>query len=166
VLIFGRKVIKSGLATQVNKKRKSIVIDNSWEICGKEEESVEHALIWCNHAVFLREAMRQYWALPDDEQLRDFIAASFLHRVDALDTDSAAQWLLLLWRTWQVRNNITHESEKLSFAGSVSFLRKYWCKADPHGKLPCLFSLVQGSLDGKGANQVDGTARGLVEDQC
>jgi hypothetical protein len=60
---------------------------------------VEHALIWCNHAIFLREAMRQYWALPDDEQLRDFTAASLLHRVDALDTHSAAQWLLLLWRT-------------------------------------------------------------------
>jgi hypothetical protein len=43
--------------------------------------------------------MRQYWALPDDEQLRDFTAASLLHRVDALDTHSAAQWLLLLWRT-------------------------------------------------------------------
>ncbi|RLN28240.1 hypothetical protein C2845_PM05G26920 [Panicum miliaceum] len=37
-----------------------------------------------------------------------------------------ARVLLLLWRTWQVRNNLTHDSEKLSFGGSVMFLKKYW----------------------------------------
>jgi hypothetical protein len=30
--------------------------------------------------------------------------------------DTGARILLLLWRTWQVLNNITHEAEKLSFA--------------------------------------------------
>jgi hypothetical protein len=60
VLIFGWNVIKNGLATQVNKKHCSIVIDNTCTICGREEESIEHALLCCDHTTILREAMRQH----------------------------------------------------------------------------------------------------------
>jgi hypothetical protein len=34
--------------------------------------------------------------------------------------------LLLLWWMLQVPNNITHDSEKLSFTSSVCFLSRYW----------------------------------------
>jgi hypothetical protein len=64
--------------------------------------------------------------------------------------------LLLLWRSWQVRNNITHDTEKLSIVGSVRFLQKYWLEVcsvrqregfDPKGKRAVVDSLVAGRKD-------------------
>jgi ribonuclease HI len=154
VLIFGWKVINNGLATQVGKKSRSIVVDSTCTICGREDETIEHALLWCNHAATLREAMRLHWQLPDEEQLRNFTPLSLLQRLDALSTDASAQLLLLLWRTWHVRNTITHGNDKLSFEGSIKFLQKYWTelcevrqqgsRSDQHGKLPCVDSLTAG----------------------
>ncbi|KAF8776631.1 hypothetical protein HU200_003355 [Digitaria exilis] len=69
--------------------------------------------------------MRQFWSLPDEEQCRRLSTNSLLTLLDCLGTDDAARLLLLLWRTWQVRNNITHGSEKLSVEGSLRFLQRY-----------------------------------------
>jgi hypothetical protein len=63
VLIFGWKVINNGLASQVNKRTRNIVTYSTCEICGKEDESTTLALINCNHATALRDAMRQFWPL-------------------------------------------------------------------------------------------------------
>jgi hypothetical protein len=152
VLIFGWKVIKNGLATQASKKQRTIVVDSTCTICDREKESTMHALLWCDHTVSLREAMRQFWPLPDEQQLRSLSSYSLLHHLTSVGTDEAARLLLLLWRTWHVRNCITHDSEKLSFEGSVKFLRKHWTelcdirqqggRTDPHGKLPTSDSLV------------------------
>jgi hypothetical protein len=149
ILIFGWKVINNGLASRMNKISRHIVTIGTCEICGREDESIMHALLWCNHAVSLREAMRQYWELPDEEQYRSMAPSSLLHILETL-----GRVLVLLWRTWQVRNDITHENGKFSIEGSVSFMRRYWvelCNArqedghgDLHGKSPVLDSLVAG----------------------
>jgi hypothetical protein len=138
----------------MNKISRHIVTIGNCEICGREDESIMHALLWCNHAVSLREAMRQYWELPDEEQYISMAPSSLLHILDSLETDMAARVLLLLSRTWQVRNDITHEKGKFSIEGSVSFMRRYWVKlcnarqedghGDLHGKSPVLDSLVAG----------------------
>ena len=61
--------------------------------------------------------MRQVWTLPDEEIYRQFTPESLLTIIDGLDVDGAAKVLLLLWRTWQVRNNLTHDIEKYTIDG-------------------------------------------------
>ncbi|OEL34386.1 hypothetical protein BAE44_0004595 [Dichanthelium oligosanthes] len=66
--------------------------------------------------------------------------------------DDAAKLLLLLWRTWHVRNQITHNSGMPSVTCSVRFLQKYWDELchikiedgvyDSKRKKPVLSSLV------------------------
>jgi hypothetical protein len=48
-----------------------IVNVSTCEVCGTEGESIAHALIRCNHAKALREAMRQFWELPDEQQFSE-----------------------------------------------------------------------------------------------
>ena len=126
VLIFGWKVANKGLATQDNKKRRGIEISSICKICGMEEESSMHALVRCYHARSLREAIREEWPLPTESFFLSLTPESLIVSTVSQDVDMGARVLLLLWRTWQVRNNITHEKEKLSFAKSVGFLTKYW----------------------------------------
>lgn len=126
--VFGWKLMNNGLATQENKKHRSIITMSTCEVCGMEEESVVHAVARCGHVVALREAMRKVWSLPDEEQYLCLTTRNLLPLLDHLSTDEAARVLLLLWRSSQVRNNITHSSEKLSIVGSVRFLQKYWAE--------------------------------------
>ena len=98
--------------------------------------------------------MRQVWTLPDEEIYRQFTPESLLTIIDGLDVDGAAKVLLLLWRTWQVRNNQTHDTEKYTIDGSVCFLLKYWAELcdiqqkastfDAKGKRPMSDSLAAG----------------------
>ncbi|CAO2192714.1 unnamed protein product [Urochloa humidicola] len=152
ILVFGWRVMNNGLATQRNKRSRSIVPNSCCEICGMEDETVAHALVQCQHAKLLRQAVRTHWpSLPDELQCTRLQPENLLATLNGLDVDAGAKLLLLLWRTWQVRNNITHESEKFSIVGSVNFLLKYWqevCSvrqqqkgSDPHGKSPVLDSL-------------------------
>ncbi|CAN6177270.1 unnamed protein product [Urochloa humidicola] len=158
VLNFGWKVAQNGLATQDNKKRRKLEVLSTCTICGMMEENAMHALVWCGHAQTLREAMRDEWDLPNEEFFRRLNPENLISMVTELDIDAGARVLLLLWRTWQVRNNITHASDKLSFAGSVSFLKKYWLELcsirqggeqpDRHGKSCLTNSLVAGRSGG------------------
>ncbi|CAN6175074.1 unnamed protein product [Urochloa humidicola] len=135
ILNFGWKLIHNGLATRESKRRRSIVVESGCQVCGTEFESAMHAVIRCNHAKFLRMAMREVWSLPEEEQLCVQTPESLLPLIINLGVDDGAKLLLLLWRTWQVRNNITHEIEKLSFESSMRFLTKYWeelCTVPPY----------------------------------
>jgi ribonuclease HI len=154
VPIFGWRAANNGLAVQSNKKRCKICITSSCEICGMEEESVMHALVRCGHASVLRSAMREIWDLPNELQLLNMTPDSLLSMVVEAGIDQGSKLLLLLWRTWYVRNKITHNSDKLSFVASVSFLQKFWeelCDVrqqsgirDTIGKKPVVVSLCAG----------------------
>ncbi|OEL21790.1 hypothetical protein BAE44_0017187 [Dichanthelium oligosanthes] len=69
--------------------------------------------------------MRQFWELPNEEQSLNQLPETLVYLLLGLDTDAAAKLLLLLWRAWHVRNNLTRDDGKLSFAGSVKFLCRY-----------------------------------------
>ena len=112
ILVFGWKAMHNGLATQENKRRRRIISDGRCEICGKETESTEHALLRCDHTGALRAAMRKFWSLPDEEQFLSLTSESLLSFVDHLGTDGGAKVILILWRSWQVRNILVHDSDK------------------------------------------------------
>jgi hypothetical protein len=153
VAVFGWRVINNGLATQVNKNHNKICLTSTCEVCGMEDETVMHALISCGHAVTLRSAMREVWELSDEEKLLHLTKGLLPLIIDA-GTDVGARLLLLLWRTWYVRNNITHNTDKLTFAASVGFLQRFWMElcdvrqqkgfSDPKGKKPVSKTLCIG----------------------
>jgi hypothetical protein len=64
VRIFAWRLSHEGLATQENRKRRTLVENARCSICGREEESGYHATIRCTKAWALHLDMRKYWAIP------------------------------------------------------------------------------------------------------
>lgn len=155
VLIFGWIVANDGLAMEVNKKSRKL--------------QGQVLVLSASGRRNLRAAMRQVWELPKEEDFLQLIHSGLPGLIDRIGTDMGARVLLLLWRSWQVRNNITHDTEKLSIVGSVRFLQKYWLELcsvrqregfDPKGKHAVVDSLVAGrngaSLGGPGSGSYQG----------
>lgn len=63
--VFAWRLIHNGLATKVNKWRRTLATDRTCDISGNADEDEHHAVICCNHALALRSAMRPLWALPE-----------------------------------------------------------------------------------------------------
>lgn len=125
VRIFGWKFINKVLATRRNKFVRHLEQSGTCQICGMEEETEAHAMFRCPHAKGLRDAMSEHWKLPSKSQYVGLQLEGLLHVLSDLDVDQKAQ-LLLLWRTWYVRNQIVHNEGRPTIEGSVAFLRKLW----------------------------------------
>jgi hypothetical protein len=67
--------------------------------------------------------MRDLWALPGEKELS--YSGRLLRIIDKVDTEMASKLILLLWRAWFVRNELTHSGRKLSIVASVGFLKNY-----------------------------------------
>ena len=125
--MFAWKVIHNGLATQANKKARCLEHQSTCIVCGDECEDGYHAIMQCPHAVNLRTAMRMKWQLPAERDLKFSGPIWLLRIVDAQPVDKAA-CLLIFWRAWFIRNELTHSLRKISIEGSISFLENYWEK--------------------------------------
>ena len=145
VRIFAWKLIHGGIATKCNKKKRKISRDGICDLCGRAEESEHHAVVNCGHAASLREAMRKLWDLPSDDILTFSGPEWLLLLIDRVNMEEAAQLLLILWRSWFVRNELTHGGRWIPIESSVSFLASYWESLssikhgrpdDPKGKKP------------------------------
>lgn len=139
VKIFAWRLTHEGLATKENKFRKTIEVVATCDICGMADETGYHATVVCPHARWLRDAVRSQWKLPTEEQLRWTGPSWLLILLSTLDVDEAAQLLLLLWRTWFVRNEITHGAKAPAVTASMGFLMTYWGGVvfSPNAKHPC-----------------------------
>ena len=125
VRIFAWKLIHGGLASKCNKKRRKITQEPIYDLCGRKEETEHHAVIRCDHAYILREAMRECWDLPPEEMLKYSGAEWLLLLIDKVDARAAASLILILWRALFVRNGLTHSGKWLPIMGSVTFLSGY-----------------------------------------
>jgi hypothetical protein len=66
--------------------------------------------------------------------------------IDKNDPKVASRLILILWRAWFIRNELTHSNRCLSISNSVSFLLYYW---------DTLFTVRQDTvLDSKGKRLV------------
>lgn len=126
VRIFAWKLIHGGLATKSNNKKRGITHNGVCDLCGSAEESEHHAVITCNHALALREAMRECWDLPLEDELSFSGPEWLLQLIDMNNAGEAARLILILWRAWYVRNELTHGGRWIPTEGSVSFLSGYW----------------------------------------
>lgn len=111
-------------ATQANKVSHKMEMLKTCVLCGGIED-VHHAIVNCPHARSLRQAMRDLWALPGEKELSYSGHEGLLRIIDKVDTEMASKLILLLWRAWFVRNELTHSGRKLSIVASVGFLKNY-----------------------------------------
>jgi hypothetical protein len=94
-------------------------------ICGMEKESVAHALFRCNHARILWEVMSQCWSLPSPAAFyiqsptwfQEVLLQASDHMIDNI--------MLVAWRVWYARNEVTHGKSLPPIEGSKNFLCSY-----------------------------------------
>ncbi|TVU49286.1 hypothetical protein EJB05_00593, partial [Eragrostis curvula] len=115
----------NGLPTRANKKYRHIEKQSACELCGAANEDVFHALICCPHAVALRHALSEVWELPEQADLLDTGPEWLLGLLIKYPADVMANFVMMLWRVWNVRNGALKAGEKISIEGSVIFLTRY-----------------------------------------
>lgn len=86
------------------------------------------------------------WELPSTYGLDLANREWLLHLLYSCKKESRDKLILVLWRSWYVRNQIMHDEPDHSVVGSVLFLRSYYAslssvskqagKADVKGKKP------------------------------
>lgn len=95
------------------------------QLCGCANEDVLHAVINFPHAKALRFGMRDLWELPGEEDLIHLGPDWLLLLLDRYEGQICANFLMLIWRCWNVRNSVLMAGESISIGGSVIFLSRY-----------------------------------------
>ena len=125
VCVFAWKAARGALATKENKQRRQLEHDEICTICGQEIESNFHALVRCPHARNLWTAMRSVWDLPGDDLLKGTEPEWLLLCIQQLNETQRMLFLMLLWRIWHVRNELTHNKPIIPVEASKKFLCSY-----------------------------------------
>ena len=89
------------------------------------EEDSYHALVACNHARSIWEAMRRVWALPCDQLLINSGKELLLNLLINCNDAERDRVLMLIWRICQLRNDLTHDKEVPPVAATVDYLESY-----------------------------------------
>jgi hypothetical protein len=126
VTVFAWKVIRNGLPTNANKNYRHIAQDSCCELCGFPTEDCFHAVITCPHAVALRYELRKQVALPAKDDLKNVGPEWLLMLLRRYDADTNLNFLMLIWRCWNLRNSVIQiqAGEGISIKGSVRFLTR------------------------------------------
>jgi len=98
------------------------IIVSSCEICGWWYEDRYHATMVCPHAVALCERMSESWRIPEDDDLNFSGPEWLLILLDKYTEVEVANLLMVMWRSWFVRNRITRSGKQVSVDDSVQFL--------------------------------------------
>ena len=110
VRFFAWKLSKNILPTKQNKCKRRLEVEDTCDLCGLASETSFHAVVSCPRANDIRQAMRNYWLLPDEEQFVFSGPDWLLLLLDWCDPEPKENTLLMLWIDWSVHNNITHNS--------------------------------------------------------
>lgn len=70
--------------------------------------------------------MKKKWGLPDLDQFPTDDSDWILFLLDNTDAETRDKLLLVLWRAWYVRNQITHNEPNHSVSGSIVFLESLY----------------------------------------
>ncbi|KAI5003478.1 hypothetical protein ZWY2020_030638 [Hordeum vulgare] len=123
--IFAWRVATKTLPTKENKWKRTLELDNTCSICGREAEDEFHATVSCTKARTLREGIRVHWALPDEDKFQ-FTGVDWLQNLlGKCDNETRRRILLMMWRAWWLRDDCIHADGKALIGQSVCFLVKY-----------------------------------------
>ena len=125
VRVFAWSAARESLVTQATKNRMHMEQDPTCVLCGHAVEDVHHALVQCPHAVALWAAMRDYWDLPTIEDLCDAAPEWLFRLLDNLSDVQRLASLMIMWRIWYARNEITHNKPPVPIEASRRFLTSY-----------------------------------------
>jgi ribonuclease HI len=123
--VFAWRVATDSLATKKNKWRRTLETNATCDICGTEVEDAFHATVRCSKARALRDSMRKVWTLPNENLFRYSGEDWLQHLLDPLNDITKARVILLLWRSWHLRNDIIHHKGDETIAKSAIFLQSY-----------------------------------------
>lgn len=88
----------------------------------EEAENSHHAVVTCPQAYGLRQAMREYWLLPDEKQFAYCGPDWFLLLLDRCSPMQRDLVKLVLWQAWSTHNNITHQCGPMGIIDGVHAL--------------------------------------------
>ena len=88
-------------------------------------EDVYHALVACPHALALRQAMREHWVLPSEQDLAKADPDWLMMLLHNNSLEVLTNVFMLFWYTWSIRNKVIHEDICPFIASSVTFLIRY-----------------------------------------
>ncbi|KAF8779204.1 hypothetical protein HU200_002881 [Digitaria exilis] len=106
------KKLWSAHIRRANKFHRHLDDHRTCELCRLEPENGFHVVVTCPHAKALREAMRDIWELPKEADLAHSGPDWLLLLLDRFDSQTCANFLMLLWRCWHVRNGVLMAGEK------------------------------------------------------
>ncbi|KAF8653465.1 hypothetical protein HU200_062210 [Digitaria exilis] len=69
--------------------------------------------------------MREHWELPAEDDLVQAGLDWLLLLLDRYASNICDNFLMLIWRCWNVRNSVVMAGERVSVDGSVAFLSRY-----------------------------------------
>ena len=95
------------------------------QICGHAKEDLRHALYFCPHAYALWNAMQEVWHLPSHATMQQLPPDWIPELVTSLPADECAHVLMVLWRAWHARNEVTHDKPLPTIEGSRRYLCSY-----------------------------------------
>ena len=122
VHIFAWRLVTNSLATWVNKKSRKLEVSNLCPLCAMEPEDTFHTFCRCPLAVALWNAMQEKWLLPDLASMRNTCPEWLLYK---LNEDDRMNVLMVLCRSWYVRNEIVHHKLPPPIEASCRFLISY-----------------------------------------
>ncbi|KAM0844489.1 hypothetical protein ACQ4PT_057047 [Festuca glaucescens] len=152
IQVFGWRVATDTLATMKNKWRRTLEHSDRCHICGNDIEDAHHATVRCTKASALRHAMRKFWTLPDEYSFR-YTGKDWLQLLlSQVDEITNSRILMLLWRSWHLRNDVIHQQGRETIEQSVAFLETYAhagsqlvpATGDPKGKRPMFVTTTPG----------------------
>ncbi|KAE8801645.1 Alpha-amylase [Hordeum vulgare] len=128
------RVITGPLSTQQCKNYRHLAIRSLCPLCGVEEESTFHAVIACTQARILWINMRRRWPLPNDDFLIDNGKEWLMLLLSSRLVVVRDMVIMLIWRIWQILNDIYHGKEGPPVLATVEFLDSYYKSINPMGK--------------------------------
>jgi hypothetical protein len=133
--------------------RHHIPVNGLCRICCAHREDLFHALMHCPHASALWEAMREVWEIPRvSTPARDRWLEAWLLSMPMKLCDRV---LMIVWRVWHARNEVTHGKPLSSTIGSRRFICSYVKSRPPVGT-------VKLNIDGAYIDQTGVAGAGMI----
>ncbi|KAE8812230.1 retrotransposon unclassified [Hordeum vulgare] len=123
---FAWQVISGSLPTNAEKLRRHIGTSAHYSLCDREEDSSFHALLVCPNGARMWDIMQLSWPLPNRSDIICTGSEWLMHLLAESDEHIWSRIIMVLWRTWHLRNELTHGKTIPPVETSRSFLSSYY----------------------------------------
>lgn len=108
-----------------NKVTRHIEVSGICVICRVEREDTFHTFYKCPMAKGLWRAMSEHWYMPRLEEIKNTGLEWLLHLLQQCSDEQRLPVLMTMWRSWHVRNEVTHNKPAPPIDASRRFLNRY-----------------------------------------